>query len=204
MLTGKQKSYLKGLAHTMQPIIQVGKNGVNDALIKTVYDALEARELIKVSILQNCFEEPKAIAAEIAEVINAKYLPNDLLKEKLESAKETDYLNYSPLVWHAPVGAIVAKETYQIKDSDILNAIKYHTTGKAAMTTLEKIVFLADYIEPNRTQPGVEEIRKLATKDLDVAVAQTLANTVAYLSSKGKGDIHPDTLAAYEYYRQYL
>ena len=48
MLTGKQKSYLKGLAHTMQPIIQVGKNGVNDALIKTVYDALEARELIKV------------------------------------------------------------------------------------------------------------------------------------------------------------
>ena len=266
MLTGKQKSYLKGLAHTMQPIIQVGKNGVNDALIKTVYDALEARELVKVSILQNCFEEPKAIAAEIAEVINAeviqvigktivfykesskkkqqlpskrynhtlgvvatseqlakrynasvesaqiaallhdiaKYLPNDLLKEKLESAKETDYLNYSPLVWHAPVGAIVAKETYQIKDSDILNAIKYHTTGKAAMTTLEKIVFLADYIEPNRTQPGVEEIRKLATKDLDVAVAQTLADTVAYLSSKGKGDIHPDTLAAYEYYRQYL
>lgn len=72
------------------------------------------------------------------------------------------------------------------------------------MTTLEKIVFLADYIEPNRTQPGVEEIRKLATKDLDVAVAQTLADTVAYLSSKGKGDIHPDTLAAYEYYRQYL
>ena len=74
MLTGKQKSYLKGLAHTMQPIIQVGKNGVNDALIKTVNDALEARELIKVSILQNCFEEPKAIAAEIAEVINAEVI----------------------------------------------------------------------------------------------------------------------------------
>ena len=74
MLTGKQKSYLKGLAHTMQPIIQVGKNGVNDPLIKTVYDALEARELIKVSILQNCFEEPKAIAAEIATVIDAEII----------------------------------------------------------------------------------------------------------------------------------
>ena len=74
MLTGKQKSYLKGLAHTMQPIIQVGKNGVNDPLIKTVYDALEARELIKVSILQNCFEEPKAIAAEIASVIDAEII----------------------------------------------------------------------------------------------------------------------------------
>ena len=74
MLTGKQKSYLKGLAHTIQPIIQVGKNGVNDPLIKTVYDALEARELIKVSILQNCFEEPKAIAAEIASVIDAEII----------------------------------------------------------------------------------------------------------------------------------
>ena len=72
MLTGKQKSYLKGLAHTMQPIIQVGKNGVNDALIKTVYDALEARELIKVSVLQNCLEEPKSIAEEIASVIEAE------------------------------------------------------------------------------------------------------------------------------------
>ena len=56
MLTGKQKSYLKGLAHTMQPIIQVGKNGVNDALIIKVYYAVEARELIKVSVLQNCFD----------------------------------------------------------------------------------------------------------------------------------------------------
>ena len=72
MLPGKQKSYLKGLAHTMQPIIQVGKNGVNDALIKTVYDALEARELIKVSVLQNCLEEPKSIAEEIASVIEAE------------------------------------------------------------------------------------------------------------------------------------
>lgn len=72
------------------------------------------------------------------------------------------------------------------------------------MTTLEKIVFLADYIEPGRSQPGVERIRQLATEDLNVAVAQTLSDTVAYLGAKGNGDIHPDTLAAYEYYRQYL
>ena len=59
MLTGKQKTYLKGLAHTMQPIIQIGKNGVNEMLVKTIGDALEARELIKVSVLQNCMEEPE-------------------------------------------------------------------------------------------------------------------------------------------------
>ncbi len=72
MLTGKQKTYLKGLAHTMQPIIQIGKNGVNEMLVKTIEDALEARELIKVSVLQNCMEEPKTLAMDIAEVLEAE------------------------------------------------------------------------------------------------------------------------------------
>ena len=134
----------------------------------------------------------------------AKYLSNEILEQKLIQAHETYYLAYSPLVWHAPVGAIVAKEACQIEDEEILNAIKYHTTGKAAMTDLEKIVFLADYIEPGRTQPGVEVIRDLATKNLDQAVAKTLSDTVAYLSSKNQGAIHPDTLAAYDYYRNFL
>ena len=72
------------------------------------------------------------------------------------------------------------------------------------MTTLEKIVFLADYIEPNRTQPNVEVIRELAKVSLDVAIAQTLADTVAYLGQKGKNNIHPDTLAAFDYYHHLL
>lgn len=72
MLTSKQKSYLKGMAHSMQPIIQVGKLGVQDTLIKTIADALEARELIKVSVLQNCIEAPKTIAVQIADEIQAE------------------------------------------------------------------------------------------------------------------------------------
>ena len=72
MLTGKQKSYLKGLSHNMQPIIQIGKNGVNEMLVKTIEDALEARELIKVSVLQNCMEDPKTLAIDIADVLNAE------------------------------------------------------------------------------------------------------------------------------------
>lgn len=71
MLTGKQKSYLKGLSHNMQPIIQIGKNGVNEMLVKTIEDALEARELIKISVLQNCLEEPKTMAIDIADVLEA-------------------------------------------------------------------------------------------------------------------------------------
>ncbi|MFR9295561.1 MAG: ribosome assembly RNA-binding protein YhbY [Turicibacter sanguinis] len=72
MLTGKQKSYLKGLSHNMQPIIQIGKNGVNEMLVKTIEDALEARELINISVLQNCLEEPKTMAIDIADVLEAE------------------------------------------------------------------------------------------------------------------------------------
>lgn len=148
--------------------------------------------------------DPKSttIAAYLHDI--AKYLPNDVLEQKLREAHEEAYLSYSPLVWHAPVGAIVAQQEFGIEDQSILNAIKYHTTGKAAMTTLEKIVFLADYIEPNRTQPNVEVIRELAKVSLDVAIAQTLADTVAYLGQKGKNNIHPDTLAAFDYYHHLL
>ena len=142
------------------------------------------------------------IAAYLHDI--AKFLPNDVLEQKLIESNETTYLAYSPLVWHAPVGAIVANQEFNIEDESILNAIKYHTTGKAAMTLLEKIVFLADYIEPSRTQPNVETIRKIAEVSLDQAVAQTLQDTVNYLSKKGKDNIHPDTLAAYEYYHHFL
>lgn len=70
MLTGKQKTYLRGLAHNLQPIIQIGKGGVNEMLLKTIIDALEAKELIKVSVLQNCMEDPKELAPDIADAVD--------------------------------------------------------------------------------------------------------------------------------------
>lgn len=67
MLTGKQKRYLRSLAHHLNPIFQVGKGGVNDNLIKQVDETLEVRELIKVSILNNCGEDKNEVAEAIAE-----------------------------------------------------------------------------------------------------------------------------------------
>lgn len=66
MLTGKQKSYLRSLAHNLQPIFQVGKGGTNDQIIRHITEAIERRELMKVSILNNCLEDPKEIAADLA------------------------------------------------------------------------------------------------------------------------------------------
>lgn len=67
MLSGKQKSYLRSEAHHLQPIFQIGKGGLTDAIIKQIEEALEARELIKVSILQNCEEDKKDIAGRLEE-----------------------------------------------------------------------------------------------------------------------------------------
>lgn len=66
MLTGKQKRFLRSKANTMRPIFQVGKAGVNDNMIEQINEALEKRELIKISILQNCLEDKDTIAEEIA------------------------------------------------------------------------------------------------------------------------------------------
>lgn len=71
MLTGKQKRYLRSLAHHLTPIFQVGKGGVNDNMIKQINDALEARELIKVSVLQNCDDDKETIAEQLITGTNA-------------------------------------------------------------------------------------------------------------------------------------
>ncbi|WP_062198766.1 ribosome assembly RNA-binding protein YhbY [Massilibacterium senegalense] len=72
MLTGKQKRYLRSMAHHLTPIFQIGKGGINDNLIKQLDDVLEARELIKISILQNCEEDKKIVAGEVAQKTNAE------------------------------------------------------------------------------------------------------------------------------------
>ena len=143
-------------------------------------------------------EEAAQIAALLHDI--AKYESEDDMKKHLQAQALTSYLAYSSLVWHAPVGAIIARETYGIEDEDILNAIQYHTTGRANMSELEKVIYLADYIEPNRRQPGVEEIRTLCTLSLDQALAETLKRTVTYLQRDPEAIIHPDTLAARDYY----
>ncbi|MDQ0216722.1 RNA-binding protein [Oikeobacillus pervagus] len=72
MLTGKQKRFLRAQAHHLDPIFQVGKGGVNDNMIKQIADALEARELIKISVLQNCDEDKRIVADELSKGAKAE------------------------------------------------------------------------------------------------------------------------------------
>ncbi len=118
----------------------------------------------------------------------------------------------SPLL-HAKAGSALARQEYRITDEDILNAIRYHTTGRPGMSPLEKVIYIADYIEPGRKHAkrtsgandlymrNLTEARKLAYRDLNRALYRILQDTLAYLTGKG-GRIDSMTRETYEYYQE--
>lgn len=142
--------------------------------------------------------------AEMAGLLHdcAKYLSD---KKKLSMCKRkklkiSSAEKKNPGLLHAKLGAVLAKEKYKIKDPEILSAITWHTTGKPDMTLLEKIIFVADYIEPNRNQaPRLDEIRRLAFMDLDECLVMILKQTLEYLEEKG-AQMDPMTYETYQYY----
>ncbi len=109
-----------------------------------------------------------------------------------------------PALLHAKAGAFLARKQYGITDLSILEAIRWHTTGKPDMTLLEKIIFVADYIEPNRDRaPNLDHLRHLAFEDLDQCVLEVLRGTVSYLSRNPKS-MDSMTLDALHYYEQHF
>ncbi|WP_100372217.1 bis(5'-nucleosyl)-tetraphosphatase (symmetrical) YqeK [Bacillus sp. FJAT-45037] len=137
--------------------------------------------------------------AELAAVFHdyAKFRDKDEMRDLVKSTlKEKDILEYGDELLHAPCGAYFVQKEIGLTDSEVLGAIHYHTTGHPDMTLLEKVVFLADYIEPGRQFKGVEEVRELATTDLDEAIIQSLENTIYFLM-KRRQPIYPDTLNTY-------
>ena len=106
-------------------------------------------------------------------------------------------------VWHGMVGIYKIQEDLRLADPEILRAIEVHTVGSAQMSDLDKVVYVADYIEPNRDFPGVEQAREIAHVSLNQAVAYETAHTVEYLAHKGL-PIYPQTLETYNAYVHYL
>lgn len=132
----------------------------------------------------------------------AKCMPN---AKKLKMA-EKNHLEISnlerknPFMLHAKLGALLAKKKYDIDDEEILSAIRWHTTGRPDMTLLDKIVYVADYIEPKRDKaPNLTEIRQMAFVDLDQALLKILKDTLGYL---GDSDDNVDSMTrkTYEFY----
>ncbi|MFS0655234.1 bis(5'-nucleosyl)-tetraphosphatase (symmetrical) YqeK [Bacillus sp. 179-C3.3 HS] len=137
--------------------------------------------------------------AEIAAIFHdyAKFRPKEEMKGIIQKERmNPQLLDYSPELWHAPVGAYLVKKEVGIDDEEVLNAIEFHTSGRPNMSLLEKVIYVADYIEPGRHFPGVEEVRALAENHLDSALTQSLKNTIHFLMKKNQ-PVYPDTLATY-------
>jgi len=100
---------------------------------------------------------------------------------------------FNPVLLHAPLGAIIANNEYQVKDEEILAAIAQHTVGGVEMNTLAKIVYLADFIEPGRDFPGIANLRSLAEQDIDVALLAAYDLSIKYIIDR-RGMIHPATV----------
>lgn len=108
----------------------------------------------------------------------------------------TELEKKSPKLWHAIAGSVYCKYELEIDDEDVISAIRYHTTGRAGMTELEKVLFTADFISADRNYNGVEEMREKAQISLDEAMTEGLRFTIDELCSALK-PIHPDTIDAY-------
>lgn len=112
----------------------------------------------------------------------------------------TDAELKNPSLLHAKVGSFIAMETYKVDDVDIINAILNHTTGRPEMSDLEKIIFIADYIEPGRKQaPNLEEVRKMAFVNLDKTMLMILGDTLEYLKDS-ELVVDQKTQRTYDYY----
>jgi len=112
---------------------------------------------------------------------------------------DPDLLNYNNAIWHGIVGAEIIKDELNIADEDVLNAIRRHTVGSTHMTQVDKCVFVADFIEPKRDFPGIDEARKYAEKSLDSAVAYELKHSIEHLVDKNR-EIYPATFDSYNYW----
>lgn len=149
----------------------------------------------KLAELNNYDPDKAALAGFIHDY--AKQVPNEKFIEIIKTKGfDQDLLNYNRAIWHGIVGSYIIEQELKITDSEILTAIKRHTTADTEMTTLDKIVFVADFIEPHRNFPGVEQARKIAFENLDAGVGYELAHTLSFLV-ENRQKIYPKTLDAY-------
>ncbi|HZK00660.1 MAG TPA: bis(5'-nucleosyl)-tetraphosphatase (symmetrical) YqeK [Tissierellaceae bacterium] len=107
----------------------------------------------------------------------------------------SDIMIHNKQLIHGPLGAKMAQDKYKVYDVDILNAIEFHTTGRKDMSKLEKLIYIADYIEPGRKFPGVNQVRRLAYVDLDRSILLAMDETIVFLV-KNNRLISPYTIEA--------
>lgn len=163
---------------------------------RSLHSINTAAEALKLAKKFGCDEE-KAYAAGMLHDIAKCLDKNDMFELAKKYNIEIDkYCKMNKELFHGILGAEIARNELQITDEEVLNAIRCHTTGKKDMTLLDKIIYIADLIEPLRDFKGIEAIRRMAYEDLDEAVVMAARSIMQYVMEQGHV-IHPNTVDAY-------
>lgn len=150
---------------------------------------------IKLAEKNHCDVEQAAVAGLIHDY--AKERNNQEFQQVIKNKNlDPDLLNWGNFIWHGEVGAEIIRDELGITDETILNAVRRHTIGAPEMTILDKIVYVADYIEPGRQFPEVNYAREIAFADLDDGVRFETQQTLKYLLENNK-KIYPAAILTY-------
>lgn len=151
--------------------------------------ALKLAELYKVDM------EKVSIAAIAHDY--AKEKPDEEMRDLIISENlDLDMLQYGSNIWHGSLGSVLMKNEYNIEDEEILEAIRWHTIGSPRMCKVAQVIYVADFIEPNRSFKGVEEARELAEIDLNETIAYITRHTLSNLI-RNKTKIYPKAIETY-------
>jgi predicted HD superfamily hydrolase involved in NAD metabolism len=176
-----------------------------EEIIEKVSEALSARRLKHVlGVEEAAIQLAERYDADVEKVSIAALL-HDYAKEQsdeemrdviISENMDLELLQYGNNIWHGPVGAILVKKLFGIEDEEILDAIRHHTVGSPTMGLIEQIIYVADFIEPGRSFPGVETARELAEHDLKETIAFSTIHTIEHLLEKNI-QIYPKAIETY-------
>ena len=155
-----------------------------------------SREAIRLARRYGGDEEKAELAGLLHDVMKDAGKKEQLAIIEKYGVKLNEVELQAPKLWHAIAGAVYVKKVLRIRDKDIVNAVRYHTTARARMTLLEKIVYIADYTSEERDYKGVEKMRKASNVSLEYAMEEALAFGIEARAEEHTA-IHPDTFAAY-------
>lgn len=181
---------------TENEIIEYLKNNLKESRFK---HSLSVRDTaVKLAEKYNADVE-KARLAGLVHDCAKNVEPNEIINICTEAGYNLNEVEtFNPGIAHGLAGSVIAKNKMGIMDADVLSAVRFHTTGKKDMTLLEKIIYIADYVEPLRDFPGVDELRKTVNKNLDEAMLLSFDQTIKYVIKRGML-IHLDTVEARNY-----
>ena len=188
-----QKHYYAG---SRKELIAKVKEQVSEKRFKHILGVEQAAlELAQA----NDYELEKASVAALVHDYAKERSDSEFKALIVQTGLEQDLLNWNNFIWHGVVGKKKKKKELKITDEEILNAVRRHTVGAKEMTTLDQIVYVADYIEPGRDFPGVDQARQLAAESLRAAVEFETKHTLLYLMNNNK-TIYPAAILTYNTY----